>query len=103
MVLEADSLMKHSGTMHLLSSSILMRYASRLEADNITLEAGVVHVEGEARLDVTGRGEQTGPGVGGMSSDGYGLGAGHGGYGGGWTNGLLSGMFCHTVFPVHVQ
>jgi hypothetical protein len=83
--LEADAVINHPTTLHLQSSSILMRYSSALQAETIILEAGLLHLEGEAVLDVRGAGDLTGRGAGGLTLDGHGMGGGHGGYGGGWT------------------
>ncbi len=63
-----------------------MRYASALHADTVTLDAGDVHMEGDSVLDTSSRGLTTGPGAGGVTSVGTGIGAGYGGYGGGVEN-----------------
>ena len=83
MMLEADSAIQHPSTLHLAIASILMRHAATLKADNITIDAGLVHMEGEATLDVRGRGLQTGPGAGSLDDENHGMGGSHGGYGGG--------------------
>ena len=81
--MQAESLINHESHFNLMASDIMMRYASQITADQITIETGSIHQEGEATLDVTGRGEDSTAGQGGIADDGAGIGAGHGGYGGG--------------------
>ena len=78
--LEEHGSIEHPTHLHLITSELTMRYASRLHSKQITLEVGTAHVEGEASVDVTGQEGGQPPGV---SPEGYGLGGGHGGYGGG--------------------
>ena len=81
--LEANSRLTHPEQLHLVASSILMRYASHLEAREITLEVRYLHMEGEAMLETSGRGPVTTDYVGAVDPSGHGLGGGHGGFGGG--------------------
>lgn len=63
----------------------MMRYASKMVAESVELDVGDMHVEGAAKLDVSGRGPVAGQGLGAgiLNPSNYGLGGGHGGYGGG--------------------
>ena len=81
--LEAAASIHRSSVLHLEASSVLMRHAATIQADNITIEAGLVLMEGEATMDATGRGLRTGPGAGSLDTATHGLGGSHGGYGGG--------------------
>ena len=81
--MQAESLINHESHFNLMASNIMMRYASQITADQITIETGSIHQEGEATLDVTARGVNATEGEGGVADDGAGIGAGHGGYGGG--------------------
>ena len=81
--LQATSFINHEDHFSLMASDIMMRYASKISANKITIDAGSVHQEGEATLLVTARGREESKGMGDITADGSGLGAGHGGYGGG--------------------
>ena len=61
-----------------------MRYASEMVAKSLELDAGDIHIEGGARLDVVGHGPAAGMGDGPGKENPYGIGVGggHGGYGG---------------------
>ena len=81
--MQAQAEMIHTKEIKLEASDIMMRYRSLIQADSINISAGTLHMEGEASLDTVGRGKpQTiiNPGV---DPAGNGLGAGHGGFGGG--------------------
>ena len=92
--MKARALLHHPAHLHLVASEVLMRYASSIEANNITVEAGDIHIEGEARLDTIGRGvshsNSMGPGT--VDGQGYGTGGGHGGFGGGYNEKASTGM-----------
>ena len=62
----------------------MMRYASHINADNITIEVGKLHMEGEAKINTTGRSVVwQAPGDGSTDGNGHGTGGSHGGFGGG--------------------
>ena len=93
--LEANSLLTHPQHLHLVASSVLMRHASRLLGRNITLEVAHLHMEGEAILNTTGRGPVATDHMAAVDPNGYGLGGGHGGFGGGSdTVNLMNGQCC---------
>ena len=81
--LQAKALINHEEHFNLISSDIMMRFSSSITANQITIETGSIHQEGEATLDVSTRGNSSTAGIGSVASDGAGIGAGHGGYGGG--------------------
>ena len=82
--MQANSLINHEDHFNLMASDIMMRYSSEITANQISIETGSIHQEGEALLDVTARGGSATEGDGGvLAGDGAGVGAGHGGYGGG--------------------
>ena len=81
--LEANSRLTHPQHLHLVTSSVLMRHGSRLEARDITLEVTHLHMEGEAALDTSGRGPVATDPTTAVDPSGHGLGGGHGGFGGG--------------------
>ena len=82
--MQAHAEIVHDRDMRLEIADVMMRYQSMIQGDTITLGAGSVHMEGEARLDTSGRGEDwSSVGDGTVDPAGYGIGAGHGGYGGG--------------------
>ena len=84
--MQAGSLINHAYHFNLMASDIMMRYDSEITANQITLQVGSIHQEGEAKLDVSGRGGTAETGNGGTVTEGeieVGIGAGHGGYGGG--------------------
>ena len=81
--LQAKTLINHEEHFNLISSDIMMRFSSSITANQITIETGSIHQEGEATLDVSARGNSSTPGIGSIAPDGAGIGAGHGGYGGG--------------------
>ena len=81
--LEANSRLTHPEQVYLVASSVLMRHASHLEAREITLEVGYLHMEGETMLDTSGRGPVTTDYLTAVDPSGHGLGGGHGGFGGG--------------------
>lgn len=84
--MQAGSKINHEDHFNLMVSDIMMRYDSEITANQITVQAGSIHQEGEAKLDVSGRGGSAGTGDGGTVTEGeyeVGIGAGHGGYGGG--------------------
>ena len=91
--LQANTLINHENHFNLTSSDIMMRFSSSIIANQITIETGSIHQEGEATLDVSTRGNSNTRGVGSVGSDGGGIGAGHGGYGGGaYTKNFNSGQ-----------
>ena len=81
--MQANALINHEGHFNLMAADIMMRFSSEITANQITIETGSIHQEGEATLDVSLRGNNAGDGTGSVASDGAGIGAGHGGYGGG--------------------
>ena len=81
--MQAKALINHEEHFNLISADIMMRFSSSITANQITIETGSIHQEGEATLDVSTRGNSSTAGVGSVASDGAGIGAGHGGYGGG--------------------
>ena len=84
--IQAGSKINHKDHFNLMASDIMMRYDSEITANQITIQAGSIHQEGEAMLDVSGRGGTEGTGDGGTVLEReieVGIGAGHGGYGGG--------------------
>lgn len=82
--LQAEAEIIHDGVLNLEVSDIMMRYASHINADNITIEVGTLHMEGEAKINTTGRSVVwEGPGDGWIDNEGVGVGGSHGGFGGG--------------------
>lgn len=91
--MQAESLINHEDHFNLMAADIMMRFSSEITANQITIETGSIHQEGEANLYVTARGSGISDGEGSVAVDGGGIGAGHGGYGGGadvdnYTSGL---------------
>lgn len=82
--MEAKAEIIHETVLDLEVSDLMMRYDSHITADNITIAAGKLHMEGEAKLNTTGRSVVwASPGDGVVDSSGAGVGGSHGGYGGG--------------------
>lgn len=86
----------HDTVLKLEVSDLMMRYDSHITADNITIIAGTIHMEGEAKLNTSGRSVVwDSPGDGMVTNGGFGVGGSHGGYGGGnvqsnYTTGIIS-------------
>jgi len=55
LAMQAESVIDHASHFNLESSNIHMRFASLITADQITVTAGQIHMEGDAALDVTGQ------------------------------------------------
>ena len=84
--MQAGAKINHEDHFNLMASDIVMRFDSEITANQITIEAGSIHQEGEATLDVSSRGGSAEAGDGGTIDEEehiVGIGAGHGGYGGG--------------------
>ena len=81
--LEANSRLTHPQQLHIVASSLHMRHATLLESREITLEVGYLHMEGEALLNTSGCGPVAFDRKNAVDPNGYGLGGGHGGFGGG--------------------
>ena len=84
LTLQAEAEISHTHHLHLLTANVILHYNTLIEADNITLETGSLHLEGSARLDTSGRGANISNswGPGGLDNKLYGTGGGHGGFGG---------------------
>lgn len=52
--MQAESLVDHDEHFNFEASDIHMRYNSKITANQITIIAGDIHLEGEASFDVTG-------------------------------------------------
>lgn len=99
--MQANAEIIHTKEIKLETSDIMMRYSSLIQADSINISSGTLHMEGEARLDTTARGNTQSVVNPGVDPAGNGLGAGHGGFGGGadlinYTSGNILG--CIVVF-----
>ena len=83
--LEANAKLSHTKNLNMSAADLNMRSASVIVAELIHLDVGALHVEGGAKLDVSGRGSgaQGGYGAGVVLADGAGAGGTHGGFGGG--------------------
>lgn len=81
--MQANAEIVHTKEIKLEMSDIMMRYSSLIRADSINISSGTLHMEGEARLDTTARGNTQSVINPGVDPAGNGLGAGHGGFGGG--------------------
>ena len=83
--LQAASRYTYPEHLKLVSTEIMMRYSSEFSAESIEFNVQDIHMEGEAILNVVGRGFGAGEGTGsgGVDADNYGIGGGYGGYGGG--------------------
>jgi hypothetical protein len=82
--MQAKAEILHDTVLKLEVSDLMMRYDSHITADNITITAGKIHMEGEAKINTTGRSVVwDAPGDGMVDGNGYGVGGSHGGYGGG--------------------
>lgn len=81
--MQANAEIVHTKEIKLETSDIMMRYSSLIRADSINISSGTLHMEGEARLDTTARGNTQSVINPGVDPAGNGLGAGHGGFGGG--------------------
>lgn len=83
-----------------------MRYASVIEAETVHVKSSFIFVEGDAVIDTSGRGPDSGSGdqPGGVidGTPGTGTGAGHGGFGGGTdVLGFTTGKPKNKVFFFH--
>ena len=82
--LEAGSSLTSPTSLRLEASNIIMYYISQITAESIHLVVNDLMVEGDARIEVSGRGPSAGMGTGaGTEISGVALGASHGGFGGG--------------------
>ena len=83
--MQAYAQVTHQKNLILTASNIMMRYKSQISAATVSLNVGDIHLEGESAINCNGRGPQqtSGSGDGSLTSELYGSGAGHGGYGGG--------------------
>ncbi|XP_078491224.1 uncharacterized protein LOC144747213 [Ciona intestinalis] len=71
---------------------LTMRSQSSLSCNELVLYVGTMNMEGGAYVDVSGLGSLQEQGLGaGVVSNGYGIGGGHGGYGGGRNDHLTAG------------
>ncbi|KAL4230250.1 hypothetical protein ACF0H5_010636 [Mactra antiquata] len=88
LAMQSGAVIDHTDHFNFEVSDIHMRYNSMITANRITVVATNIHMEGEASLDTTARGGEgnytTSQGnVVTINGHNVGLGAGHGGYGGG--------------------
>ncbi|WAR26297.1 TENX-like protein [Mya arenaria] len=89
LAMQAEAVIDHDDHFNLESASIHMRFDSLISANQITVTAGEILMEGDAALDVSGRGgvgdipAARGSTVMGPANVTAGVGGGHGGYGGG--------------------
>lgn len=105
--MQANAEIIHTKEIKLETSDIMMRYSSLIQADSINISSGTLHMEGEARLDTTARGDTQSVVNPGVDPAGNGLGAGHGGFGGGadlvnYTSGNILG-FKVVFYEMHVK
>lgn len=54
MSMQAQSTMSYPQRLMLVVNNMMMRYSSQILAESIEMRATDVHIEGDARLDVTG-------------------------------------------------